>query len=164
MNVKETDMRPWYREPWVWALFAGPASVVVAGIVTMVVAAKSNDGVVADDYYRQGLAVNESTRRDARADALGLAATVAFSGRRVRLVMRAPSALLPPSVSLRLVHPTRSTADVTATLTSTAPGVYEGGLSESVPDRRTVVVESAGWRLKGTKPAGEDAVKLGAPA
>jgi uncharacterized protein len=48
----------WYREPWPWILMAGPAIVVVAGIYTAFLAVTTNDGLVAEDYYRRGVEIN----------------------------------------------------------------------------------------------------------
>ena len=50
---------PWYRDPWPWILMAGPAAVVVAGAITLWIAFASADGLVAGDYYKQGLAINQ---------------------------------------------------------------------------------------------------------
>src|SRR4051812_31343236 len=47
----DSTLRPWYREPWPWLLMSGPAIVVVAGCLTAGIAWKSDDGLVADDYY-----------------------------------------------------------------------------------------------------------------
>ena len=58
---------PWYRQPWPWLLMAGPAIVVVAGIVTAVIAFTGADGVIADDYYKQGMAINRTLAREAKA-------------------------------------------------------------------------------------------------
>ena len=41
--------KPWYRHPWPWILMSGPAIVVVAGIVTAVIAVATADGVVKED-------------------------------------------------------------------------------------------------------------------
>ena len=49
---------PWYRHRWTWGLMAGPAIVLVAGAVTMVLAIRSDDGLVARDYYKRGLMIN----------------------------------------------------------------------------------------------------------
>ena len=80
---------PWYREPWPWLLFFPPAVAVVAGLVTMAIAIDSFDGVVSDDYYRQGLAINRSIDREAQARARGLSARLQFnpSGARVRVAV-----------------------------------------------------------------------------
>ena len=36
----------------------GPAAVIVAGVYTTILAFSSTDGLVADDYYKQGLMIN----------------------------------------------------------------------------------------------------------
>jgi uncharacterized protein len=56
----ELGNRPWYREPWPWILMAGPAAVVVAGAVTMVLAVATNDPLVAEDYYRRGIELSRA--------------------------------------------------------------------------------------------------------
>ncbi|MBK6357531.1 MAG: FixH family protein [Betaproteobacteria bacterium] len=43
-------------------LIAGPATVVVAGFITLWMAVVSDDGLVTDDYYKQGLAVIKACR------------------------------------------------------------------------------------------------------
>src|SRR5690606_30434138 len=80
--IPQRASKPWYREPWPWFLIAGPAVVVLAGVITTVLAVRSSDGVVADDYYKQGLGINRTLERDARAQALGIAATVQFNEER----------------------------------------------------------------------------------
>ena len=56
--------RPWYREPWPWILMSVPATAVVAGIITLWLAVSSADGLVAEDYYKQGLAINRVIERE----------------------------------------------------------------------------------------------------
>ena len=69
-----TDGRPWYKEPWPWILMVGPVVVIIAGILTAWLAIKSHDGLVEDDYYKEGLAVNQRLKRDHKAGDLGLLA------------------------------------------------------------------------------------------
>lgn len=83
-----SDNRPWYKERWPWLLMAGPAIVIVAGAVTVWLAVVSNDGLVTDDYYKQGLAVNQQLHRDHQAGNLGLHADVMRAGINVRLLLR----------------------------------------------------------------------------
>lgn len=56
--------RPWYRHGHVWLLIAGPAAVVVAGVVTTVIAVTGADKLVAPDYYRQGIEINRQLARE----------------------------------------------------------------------------------------------------
>lgn len=65
---------PWYREPWPWLLMLGPLIVIIAGVITAYLAVVTSDGLVEDDYYKQGLTVNRRTERDQRAAELGVAA------------------------------------------------------------------------------------------
>ena len=89
---------------------AGPAITVVAGFATLAIALATDDGLVADDYYKQGLAVNQVLRRDARARELHLAAAAKFSGAEVRVTLRGTGEIF-PELRLRLVHATRSGRD-----------------------------------------------------
>src|SRR4030095_5889909 len=54
----------WYRDPWPWFLIAGPLVVVIACMATTVIAVRSDDGVVAGDYYKRGLLVNQQLPKD----------------------------------------------------------------------------------------------------
>ena len=64
---------PWYRQRWPWLLIAGPAIVVVASLVTAWLAASTDDGVIADDYYKRGLLINQELERTRAARPCGWA-------------------------------------------------------------------------------------------
>lgn len=51
---------PWWKHGHVWLLIAGPATVVVAGILTAVIAMHGADPVVATDYYKRGIDMNKT--------------------------------------------------------------------------------------------------------
>jgi len=55
---------------------AGPAIVVVASLFTAWLAWSTDDGVVADDYYKRGLVINRELERSARGEALRLGAVL----------------------------------------------------------------------------------------
>jgi hypothetical protein len=144
---------PWYREPWPWLLFFPPAVAVVAGTITMGIAFKTFDGVVSDDYYRQGLAINRSLDRDARARERGLSASLQFNpaGDRVRVAMAGDASSARP-LHLQLVRAARSGDDQDVTLVQVAPGLYEGTLARAVQGRWHLRLEDeAGqWRISAT--------------
>lgn len=52
--------RPWWAHGHVWMLIAGPAAVVVAGFATLWIAVRNPDPVVAEDYYRRGIEINQT--------------------------------------------------------------------------------------------------------
>lgn len=155
MNTLNTRSKPWYREPWPWILMAGPAIVVVAGIITAWLAATSNDGLVEDDYYKQGLAVKQRLARDHEAANLGLSAELVAGGNGLdlRLFLSGNAATaLPDALQLRVVHPTRAGADQVVTLKKDAAGFYVGQLTAPLQGGRWHVMledENHRWRIGG---------------
>lgn len=143
---------PWYKQRWPWILMAGPAVAVVAGIVTFWLAVTSNDGLVSDDYYKEGLAVNQQLKRDQGASQLGLAADVMRSGQKLRLlIVREAGGDLPEVITLKLTHPTQAGRDQNVKMTAQGKGFYSGDLTAEIGGRWIVALEDpAGqWRLQG---------------
>ena len=144
-NEWVTPFKRWYREPWPWLLMAGPAAAVVASAVTVWLAVATSDGLVEDDYYKRGLAINRDLRREQAVRDRDIVASVeARAGvLRVRLDGRdaAPYALF-----AQLVHATRAGHDQRLRLPRVAPGVYETEF-EPLPAGR--------WRLVLEDPRGE---------
>ena len=59
-----TDNPSWWRFGHVWLLIAGPALVIVAGLITAWIAISHPDPVLSEDYYRQGLDINKTMRQE----------------------------------------------------------------------------------------------------
>lgn len=155
MNQKLTaTIVPWYRHPWPWILMAGPFIVIVAGIITLYLAVVSNDGLVDDDYYKQGLAVNQMSARDQMAFRLGLRAEVmqGNGGAQIRIMLRGKSeTVLPRTLNLRIVHPTRPGIDQNVLLRADGAGLYTGKLGAPLTGRWHIALEDERreWRLTG---------------
>ena len=159
------QVRPWYREPWPWLLIAPPAASVVVGVVMWTLAVRTNDGLVVDDYYKQGLAINQVLDREARAQTLAIRARLAFNPERTRVRLQlAGDGPLPERVTLRLVHPTRAGEDQTIALAAVAGGLFEGGMQPPAPGRWHVLLEDgpATWRLSASWKTETPTVALGA--
>lgn len=144
---------PWYREPWPWLLMLGPLVVVVAGLVTAYLAVVSSDGLVVDDYYKEGLGINQRTARDQRAADLGVVAELVLgaNGERIRALLQANEGVrLPDSLIMRVAHPTRPGLDQKLLLRSEGGSVY-GGTLRPLQGRWHVILEDEGqeWRLLG---------------
>ncbi len=56
------DQRPWWKEPYVWMVIAGPASAVLACLVTAVYILQGPDAVVPESQYPQGLAISRELK------------------------------------------------------------------------------------------------------
>jgi uncharacterized protein len=145
------DAVPWYREPWPWLLMAGPAAVLVAGAITTWIAFATSDGLVAQDYYKQGLAVNRVLEKEARAAGLGLAAAVEFAPDRHRVMVLLEGAE-PKDLAIRFAHSTRSGNDVALRLAHVGHGRYEAAVPHDLPAGRWNIYLEAprgDWRLAG---------------
>jgi hypothetical protein len=148
----QTIAKPWFREPWPWLLMSGPAIVVVAGIATAWIAVKSNDGLVTDDYYKKGLAVNLTIAKSDRATELGLGARIRLTENQIAIGLSAsdPKWPLPPALSVTISHPTRAGLDQTHVLERGETG-YVANFRLPSAGHWLVLVEDEErtWRLLG---------------
>lgn len=154
MNALATSATPWYRQRWPWLLMLGPALVVIAGIATLGIAIVTDDGLVADDYYKRGLAINRTlARTDAAAlRALGATVEVAADGRIVAALTGEGG--LPPVVRLRLAHPTRSGLDRGVELVQGPDGRYAGRVDPLPAGRWRISLETDAWKLPAAEADG----------
>lgn len=141
-----TRAKPWYREPWPWILMSGPAAVIVAGAATIWIAVASADGLVAEDYYKQGLAINKVLAREDAARQLGVSAEVRMEPGRMRVVLKGTA---PEALFAQLAHATRSGHDLRVRLARTPEGAYEAELPPLPAGRWHIAVEDpqGAWRI-----------------
>ena len=137
--------KPWYRERWPWLLMSGPAAVLVAGAVTTWIAFASSDGLVAEDYYKQGLGINRLLAREDVARKLGITAQVSLSGE-ARVLLRGAK---PEVIFMHLAHATRAGHDLRLRLVPLGDGVYGAELPPLPPGRWRIAIEDprGTWRI-----------------
>lgn len=137
---------PWYREWWPWLLMAGPAAVIIAGGATIWIAFASADGLVADDYYKQGLAINRVLAREDAARRLGLSTEVELDGGTLTIKLHGAK---PEALFVHLAHATRAGYDVRLRLGPTAAGTYAAELPPMPPGRWRIAIEDprGSWRI-----------------
>ena len=145
------EARPWYRQFWPWFLMAIPAAGVFAGVGMVVVANQSPDGVVVDDYYKRGLAINRDLARDQKAAVLGVNAELRLPHPGlVQVALEGQETALLPALTLRLLHPTKAGQDQTLILQRTGTGLFEADLEHLQPANWHVLIEppARDWRLQ----------------
>lgn len=130
---------------------SGPFIVVVASFVSAWIALSTSDGLVADDYYKEGLKAGETIAESTRARALGVVAYVGLTAEevQVRLSGRAEAGYTPPpAIRITLSHPTRAGVDQTQLLHRQGD-FYEGSLHLPSSGHWLVLLEdeSKSWRL-----------------
>lgn len=147
------DSEPWYRQFWPWFLIALPASVVVAGLTTVYIAFKGADDLVSDNYYRDGLAINQRLEQDQKALKMGLAADIRLDTESGELFVVIKGAEINASqLFLQLLHPTDENRDRDYVLSLMAPNRYRVDLEVSLNHRyylRLLPEPGQEWRLNG---------------
>ena len=138
---------PWFRHRWPWLLFAGPFLVVIASLATAWIAVRTDDGVVAGDYYKQGLLVNRRLP-SAGAPTQRYAATVVLDGR--RLTVRPDEGdVRGGALVVALQHAASGTREVVALARDDA-GAFAGEIGSDRQGRWIVTFDSREWPLPTT--------------
>ena len=124
---------------------SGPAAVLVAGAFTTWIAFSTKDGLVADDYYKRGLAINKELRKEDAAQRLGISIEVLRENEvlKIRIVGDHP-----PALFVQLTHATREGNDVRLRLARVGDA-YEAPLPPLAPGHWRAVVEDpqGTWRI-----------------
>jgi hypothetical protein len=151
MNTQKLKT-PWYREPWVWLMIAFPLSAVIGGMITIYLAVTTSDGLVVDDYYKRGKAINRDLARDAAAARYQLRASVDIDLRdnRMQLRLESTTAALPKALTFSLMHPTQAGYDQVILLRHAGDGVYYGDIDEVARGNWYLQLEADDWRLSGS--------------
>ena len=142
---------PWYRHLWPWLLMLGPAIVIVAGVITTVIAVSRPDAVVVDDYYKRGKAINQDLRRDRAATSLRLSVDATYDAGKGVLSGRMRSWGRPFAAPIRihLAHATQPEKDLVRAVKPDADGRFAVAVGHLDRARWEVVVEGGEreWRL-----------------
>ncbi|MFA7280228.1 MAG: FixH family protein [Sterolibacterium sp.] len=150
--MSDQSVLPWYRHRWPWMLMSGPAIVVVASMVTLWLAIKSSDGLVTEDYYKKGLAINQTLALNDRAQQLGLEAGVSLKLDSISVRISAKQTGFVPPAQLRVTvsHPTRAGLDQSQIL-SLENGRYRGKFKLPAAGHWVVLLEDDAktWRMLG---------------
>lgn len=151
MNNETTSVKPAWKHPWFLFVVGLPLIVVIACFVTMYLAFTTDDGVVSDDYYKEGLAINQDLRRDDKAQEYGLNGQLTLTGdiAELRLQGNAKAALAGQPIQLFLQNMGVPAQDQRLTLVPTGEAnVWRTTLKETPPKGLWLVrVETPEWRL-----------------
>ncbi|MDJ0738464.1 MAG: FixH family protein [Gammaproteobacteria bacterium] len=153
MRPPREDTKPWYKQFWPWFLISLPLSVVIASMYTINLAIQTNDGLVSDDYYKEGLAIHKDADSKARATALGITGDLSYDADTGAVMLELTKALTAEAgvLTLTLTHPTVPNRDQTAQLTPLDDRRFSGRVDPVTIANWQVEIRPAdgSWRIDG---------------
>lgn len=154
MTHSTTTPPPWYKQFWPWFLMTFPALAVVAGIITIFLAIESDDGLVTDNYYKKGLAINQTLDKKQHAFKLNIEADANWDPLTQTISLRLSGKMteLPPRLSMHLAHTTRAKQDQIITLFLSPDKKSYTGRVEAVKQGDWIIIlepEKQNWRING---------------
>ena len=153
MRPPREDTVPWYKQFWPWFLISLPLSVVIAALFTINLAIETDDGLVSDDYYRDGLAIHKDADSRTKAKALGIAGVMNYNVETgaVSLTLDKPLATADAPLNLQVTHPTLPDRDQTIALTPLTAARYAGRMQPlgSANWKLELRPADASWRIEG---------------
>ena len=163
--INQTHTTPWYRQFWPWFIMALPAAAVVASISLVITAMQTEDTLVSDDYYKEGLAINQNLKRENIARSMGLQALIRINQQGAFQITMSANQPLPawPAIQISLSHPTQARKDMKFTALIDQHGNYVVQQASIQAGRWYIKLEAPGqdWRLNGViKVQGETRIKL----
>lgn len=147
--------KPWYREPWPWILWGLPGIAVVASLSTYAIAYwgighhGGSDALVVDDYYKEGLGINQTLARNRQALNLGISGRLHLDGGGAQLALTATDiSKLPDQLILTATHATRPELDQKIVLNKTLDS-YRGVMHPLSAGRWQLQIEDQAltWRI-----------------
>ncbi len=146
------DSQPWYRQFWPWFLIGLPAITVVAGVATIWLASREPVALVVDDYYKEGMAVNQDLAKDEIANELQLSTQLDFDLKSKSTRAVVSGQFSGDSLKLAFIHPVKISLDDSIVLERQPDGGFSGPLPVRM-DRWYLELEGSElntpWRLKG---------------
>jgi hypothetical protein len=106
---------------------------VIGGVITLTLAVRSPNALVVDDYYKEGLAINQKMHRLAVAQDMNLQGLLRSDGRLLTLTLSGAAPVEEEGLTLRLVHSTRAELDQQLILRRADDGSYIGELDKLSP-------------------------------
>ena len=123
----------------------------------------SDDGIVAQDYYKRGLLINQTLKRNAAEPRAAPGAIVAAEPNGTLRVSLHGVTEAPMWLRLTLAQPGMPSRDRVIELHRAGDGEWVGSMPAQTEERRIVTLESNAWRMPVTTVAGAfSEIRLGA--
>ena len=148
-----TTHSPWYKQFWPWFLLGLLFTSIFGSSTLAVMAVRTADGMVQEDYYEHGRAINMVLAKQQRAHDLNLSATVRIDPMTSDVIVQLDGDDRPERLHLELIFPTLGDRDETLTLEHVRDGRYLGQAPDNLRYRWYLQLhptdETPEWRIVG---------------
>jgi hypothetical protein len=122
---------------------------VIGGIAMITVAVNGRDTLVSENYYKDGLAINQELAWNTKAANLDLSGELSFNDKELSLTLKTPKSTQPLNLKLSLSHPTQAHKDQQYLLQKFKPGQYLSPVNELPSGRYYLEIASQEeqWRI-----------------
>jgi len=143
-------VQPWYKQFWPWFLLALPAAAVIASMHMLYVASTGADQLVRQDYYKEGLAINERIAQVKRAEELAITVKAAFIADTGSVNLTSSQLSKDTPLTIEIIHPHYQQADQVIQLKSHDGLNWRGDLTAMPEGRRYIwIYQGDEWMVKG---------------
>lgn len=144
---------PWYKQFWPWFMIGLLFSAIAVSTSFAVLSVRSFDGMVQEDYYEHGRAINMELAKQHRAHELGLAADLRLDPLTSDVMVQLDGDDRPERLSLKMIFPTEADRDQEIALEHVRDGLYLGQAPDNLRYRWYLQLhpsdEQPEWRLVG---------------
>ncbi|QSX38887.1 FixH family protein [Shewanella sedimentimangrovi] len=139
----------WYKQFWPWFLITLPLCAVVASFTTLKIAMDNSDSLVADDYYKQGKAINQDLSKIQYAKQLGMQFSLEYRDNQIVIVQHGGPAY-EAALNVAFYHPTLAERDFKLVATQDANQNYRIMPQTAMAGKWEVRLESfdGKWRVQ----------------
>ena len=123
--MSDTPEKSWFKQAWPWFVFSIPLLTIVAGVITYKIAADNPHSMVQDDYFKKGLAINQSIAKQNYAKELMLSATIAVDKQADLIIVKFDDVGVEANqLKLLFSHPTKERLDKALLLEKLSPNEF----------------------------------------
>ncbi|GAA0782688.1 MULTISPECIES: FixH family protein [Pseudomonadati] len=144
-----SDIQPWYKQFWPWFLIVLPLCAVVASINLLFIALDNSDSLVAEDYYKEGKAINMDLRKINYAKQIGMQFQAKIDDNMVEITQHGGPSYT-AALNIEFYHRTIKESDLSFKVTADGAGIYRIPLDESIKGPWEIRIEGfdGQWRIQ----------------
>ena len=144
--------KPWYKQSWLWFIMIIPIISIILSSIMLYVAIVGRDTLVDDNYYKDGLAINQTIEQDTQSVSMKLMPHFSLVKRHITVKLESPTETIPQYafLNLKLLHPTLENKDIELKLLPIPDNTYIGDINSEIKGKRHLDLSSFDktWRIR----------------